>query len=57
MTDYGEPIKCQRCHKNEASTVVETVDGGICVCDDCLKDTDRVLRLVKPIPDGGIDID
>ncbi len=57
MTDYDKPIKCARCDKNEATELVEAGNTIICVCDDCLRESDRVLKLVRSIPGGGIDLD
>lgn len=43
MTDYDKPIKCARCDKNEATTLVEphNTDAVICVCEECIEDCDR----------------
>ena len=57
MVDYAKRIKCARCDKNEATELVEAGNAIICVCADCLRATDRALKLVRSIPGGGIEID
>ena len=57
MVDYAKRIRCARCDKNEAKELVEAGNAIICVCDDCLRDSDRVLKLVRSIPGGGIATD